>query len=196
MWPSSVPSRLRQRSRGRSRALVGPPRELEARPAITIRVAAVEFSRHRDEAQFAEAIIIELDKAGLDQINSLLIPVVHLGDTPSADDARALGHAARLAARKGAQQRPGQDPYAALRQEDPRRDAAPLISLVNRGRQGSSHPGFHERQGIRRRVPGGVLRERLRGRDNPAAPSGCAASGPRHPLVHLHCDRSGYPLTR
>jgi hypothetical protein len=48
------------------------PRELAARPAITIRVAVVEFSRHRDEAQIAEAIIIELDKAGLDQINGLL----------------------------------------------------------------------------------------------------------------------------
>ena len=58
------------------------PRELDAQPAITIRVAAVEFSRHRDEAQIAEAIIIELDKAELDQINGLLIPVVHLGDTP------------------------------------------------------------------------------------------------------------------
>ena len=76
------------------------PRELAARPAITIRFAVVEFSRHRDEAQIAEAVIIELDKAGLDQINGLLIPVVHLGDTPSADDARALGHAARLAARR------------------------------------------------------------------------------------------------
>ena len=35
------------------------PRELDARPAITIRVAAVEFSRHRDEAQIAEAIITD-----------------------------------------------------------------------------------------------------------------------------------------
>jgi hypothetical protein len=34
-------------------------RELNARPAITIRVAAVEFSRHHDEAQTAEAVIIE-----------------------------------------------------------------------------------------------------------------------------------------
>src|SRR5271170_1644406 len=33
-------------------ALVGAlPRELAARPAITIRVAVVEFFRHRDEAQ-------------------------------------------------------------------------------------------------------------------------------------------------
>jgi hypothetical protein len=46
-------------------ALVGAlPRELDARPAITIGVAAVEFSRHRDEAQFAETVLIELDKAG------------------------------------------------------------------------------------------------------------------------------------
>jgi len=49
-------------------ALVGAlPRELDAGPAITIRVAAVEFSRHRDEAQFAETVLIELDEAGLDQ---------------------------------------------------------------------------------------------------------------------------------
>ena len=85
MWPSSVPSGL---SPAQPRplhivTLVGAlPRELDAQPAITIRVAAVEFSRHRDEAQIAEAIIIELDKAELDQINGLLIPVVHLGDTP------------------------------------------------------------------------------------------------------------------
>ena len=48
-------------------ALVGAlPRELDARPAITIRVAAVEFSRHRDEAQFTETVLIELDEAGLE----------------------------------------------------------------------------------------------------------------------------------
>jgi hypothetical protein len=75
------------------------PRELNARPAITIGVAAVEFSRHHDEAQAAEAVIIELDKAGLDQIDSLLIPVVHVGDTPPAYDARTPGHATRVAAR-------------------------------------------------------------------------------------------------
>ncbi len=47
-------------------ALVGAlPRELNARPAITIRIAAVEFSRHHDEAQTAEAVIIELDAARL-----------------------------------------------------------------------------------------------------------------------------------
>ena len=61
-------------------ALVGAlPRELNARPAITIRLAPVEFSRHRDQAQTAEAVIIELDEAGLDQIDGLLIPVLHLG---------------------------------------------------------------------------------------------------------------------
>jgi len=74
------------------------PRELGARPAITICVAAVEFSRHRDEAQFAETVLIELDEAGLDQIGGLLIPVVHLGDAPPACDARTPGHAARAAA--------------------------------------------------------------------------------------------------
>ncbi len=69
-------------------ALVGAlPRELNARPAITIRVAAVEFSRHHDEAQSAEAVLTGLDEAGLDQIDGLLIPVVHLGDTPPAHDA-------------------------------------------------------------------------------------------------------------
>jgi hypothetical protein len=79
-------------------ALVGAlPRELNAWPAITIRVAAVEFSRDRYEAQLAEAVIIELDEAGLDQIDGFLIPVVHLGDTPPAYDARALGHATRVA---------------------------------------------------------------------------------------------------
>src|SRR6266481_297865 len=68
-------------------ALVGAlPRELDARPAITIRVAAVEFSRHRDEPQSAETVLIELDEAGLDQVDGLLIPVVHLGDTPPAYD--------------------------------------------------------------------------------------------------------------
>ena len=46
-------------------ALVGAlPRELNTRPAITIRVAAVEFSRHHDEAQAAEAVITKLDEAG------------------------------------------------------------------------------------------------------------------------------------
>ncbi len=66
-------------------ALVGAlPRELNARPAITIRVAVVEFSRHHDEAQTAEAVIVELGEAGLDQIDGLLIPVIHLGDTPPA----------------------------------------------------------------------------------------------------------------
>jgi hypothetical protein len=59
-------------------ALVGAlPRELDARPAITIRVAAVEFSRHRDEAQFAETVLIELDETGLHQVDGLLIPVAH-----------------------------------------------------------------------------------------------------------------------
>ena len=84
-------------------ALVGAlPRELDARPAITIRVSAVEFSRHHDKAQIAEAIITELDKARLDQINGLLIPIVHLGNTPPADHARALGHAARVNGPEGA----------------------------------------------------------------------------------------------
>jgi hypothetical protein len=46
-------------------ALVGAlPRELNARPAITIGIATVEFSRHHDEAQTAEAVVIELDEAG------------------------------------------------------------------------------------------------------------------------------------
>ena len=49
------------------------PRELDGRPAITIRVAAVESSRHRDEAQIAEATITELDKAGLDAVNPVLL---------------------------------------------------------------------------------------------------------------------------
>jgi hypothetical protein len=80
-------------------AFVGaPPRELNARPAITIRVAAVEFSRHRDEAQSAETVLIELDEAGLDQVDGFLIPVVHLCDPPPAYDP-PLGHATRLAAR-------------------------------------------------------------------------------------------------
>lgn len=84
-------------------ALVGAlPRELNARPAITIHGAAVKFPDHRDEAQIAEAIIIELDEAGLDQIDGLLISVVHLGNTPPAYDARSLGHAASVAARSAA----------------------------------------------------------------------------------------------
>ena len=54
-------------------ALVGAlPRELNARLPIAFSVAAVEFSRHHDEAQTAEAVIIELDEAGLDEINGLL----------------------------------------------------------------------------------------------------------------------------
>src|SRR5580704_15261512 len=82
-------------------ALIGAlPRELNARPAITVRVAAVEFSRHHDEAQTAETVLIELDEAGLDQIDGLLIPVVHLGDTPPAYDLPTLGHATRVAARR------------------------------------------------------------------------------------------------
>src|SRR5437762_2880332 len=84
-------------------ALVGAlPRELDARPAITSRVAAVEFSRHRDEAQFAETVLIELDEAGPDQVDGLLIPVVHLRDTPAADNPPAPGHATRVAARRAA----------------------------------------------------------------------------------------------
>ena len=49
------------------------PRELHARSAITIGVAAVEFSRHRDDAQSTETVLIELDEAGLDQVDGLLI---------------------------------------------------------------------------------------------------------------------------
>src|SRR5204863_6291353 len=82
-------------------ALVGAlPRELDTRPAITSRVAAVEFSRHRDEAQFAETILIEQDEAGLHQVDGLLTPVVHLCNTPPAYDPSALGHATRVAARR------------------------------------------------------------------------------------------------
>lgn len=63
-------------------ALVGAlPRELNAGSAVTIRVAAVEFSRHHDEAKFAEAVVIELDEAGLEQIDGFLLPVAYLGDT-------------------------------------------------------------------------------------------------------------------
>src|SRR6266702_2631934 len=84
-------------------ALVGAlPRELHARPAITIRIAAVEFSRHRDEAQSAETVLIELDEAGLHQVDGLLIPVVHFCDTPPAYDPPTLGHATRVAARRAA----------------------------------------------------------------------------------------------
>ncbi len=54
--------------------------------------------RHHDEAQTAEAVIIELDEARLDQIDGLLIPVVHLGDTPPTYDAFNLGHATSVAA--------------------------------------------------------------------------------------------------
>src|SRR6516165_967738 len=80
-------------------ALVGAlPRELDARLAVTIRVAAVEFSRHHDEAQSAETVLIELDEAGLDQVDGLLIPIVHLCDTPPAYDPPTLGHATRVAA--------------------------------------------------------------------------------------------------
>ena len=43
--------------------------------------------------KFAETVLIELDEDGLHQVDGLLIPVVHLCDTPPASDARALGHA-------------------------------------------------------------------------------------------------------
>ena len=88
-------------------ALIGAlPRELNARPAVTIRVAAVEFPRHRDEAQITEAVIIELDESGLDQVDSLLIPVIHLGDTPPPYDARSFGHATSVVS-EFTQQAPG-----------------------------------------------------------------------------------------
>jgi hypothetical protein len=51
------------------------PRKLGPRLAITIRVAAVEVPRHHDEAQAAEAVLAELDEAGLDQVDGH--PVVH-----------------------------------------------------------------------------------------------------------------------
>jgi len=87
-------------------ALVGAlPRELDPRLAVTIRVAAVEVPRHHDETQAAEAVLAELDEAGLDQVDGLLIPVVHLCDTPPASDARTPGHATRLAARGAAADR-------------------------------------------------------------------------------------------
>jgi hypothetical protein len=66
------------------------------------RLAEDGFSRHHNEAQAAEAVIIELDEARLDQIDGLLVPVVHLGDTPPAHDARTLGHATRVSARGAA----------------------------------------------------------------------------------------------
>src|SRR5271155_3351709 len=48
-------------------ALVGAlPRELGPRLAVTVRVAAVEVPRHHDETQAAEAVLTELDEAGLD----------------------------------------------------------------------------------------------------------------------------------
>ena len=62
---------------------------------IAFRFAAVEFSLYHDEAQTAEAVIIEFDEAGLDEIDGILIPVVHLGDTPLAHVARALGQMRR-----------------------------------------------------------------------------------------------------
>src|SRR6185312_16927150 len=58
------------------------------------------FSRYHDEAQTAEAVIIELDEAGLDQIDGVLVPVVHLGDTPPAYDAPTLRHATRVTGRQ------------------------------------------------------------------------------------------------
>jgi len=50
----------------------------------------------------AETVLIELDEAGLDQVDGLPIPVVHLCDTPPAYDAPTLGHATRVAARRAA----------------------------------------------------------------------------------------------
>ena len=104
MWPSSVPSGLS--AAAHVVALVGAlPRELDPRLAVAIRVAAVEVPGHHDETQAAEAVLTELDEAGLDQVNGLLVPVVHLRDTPPASDARTLGHATRLAARRAAADR-------------------------------------------------------------------------------------------
>jgi hypothetical protein len=60
------------------------PRELDPRPAVAIGVAEVEFPRHHDETQAAETVLIEFDEAGLDQVDGLLVPVVHLRDTPPA----------------------------------------------------------------------------------------------------------------
>src|ERR1700759_1369203 len=73
------------------------PGELDPWPASTIRVAVVKPPRHHDETQAAEAVRVEFDEARLDQVDGLLIPVVHLRDTPPANDARTLGHAMRLA---------------------------------------------------------------------------------------------------
>jgi len=73
------------------------PRELDPWLAITIRVAVVKLSRHHDETQAAEAVLTEFDEAGLDQVDGRLIPVIHLRDTPTACDARTLGHALTLA---------------------------------------------------------------------------------------------------
>lgn len=47
------------------------PRELDTQPAARIRVTPVEFSRYRDEAQFSETIITELDEAGPRQVEMI-----------------------------------------------------------------------------------------------------------------------------
>jgi len=103
MWPSSVPSgSSAAQPRPHTSSPSSEPCHENSTPGLPSRSASRQssFSRHHDETQLAEAGFIELDEAGLDQINGLLIPVVHLGDTPPANDARALGHATRVAARK------------------------------------------------------------------------------------------------
>ena len=43
-----------------------------------------------------------MDVPGLDQVDGFLIPIVHLGNTPAADDPLATGHAMRVAAQRAA----------------------------------------------------------------------------------------------
>jgi hypothetical protein len=64
----------RPASAARGRGVVVPlPREFHFWPVVARRVPAVELAVNRDEAELAESVVAELDEAGLDQVDGVLI---------------------------------------------------------------------------------------------------------------------------
>lgn len=73
---------------GRFAVVVTEPGELNAREPVPLPVDAVHPTSHSDELELTLPALVELDERRADQVDIILIPLIHFGYAPCSRDVR------------------------------------------------------------------------------------------------------------
>ncbi len=80
---------IRDRRQGQSRRV--PPRELRAGGSVARAVADVEEALERTEGDFAVSCAVEGEVRFLNEVEEVVVPIVHLDDAPAAGEGLGEG---------------------------------------------------------------------------------------------------------